>query len=155
AWLLSWAAKRSARAKWPYVVRQGIANLHRPANQTQSVILSLGFGAFLISTLYLVQANLLSQFDITASKARGNLLFFDVQDDQAPTIDSIVRARGLTVIERVPIVTMRIAAINGRSTSALLADSVRRGGAGWALRREFRSTYRDTMTSSEVLTSGA
>jgi putative ABC transport system permease protein len=46
-------------ARWPYVWRQGLANLHRPANQTVTVVLSLGFGAFLLTTLYLVQHNLL------------------------------------------------------------------------------------------------
>src|SRR6185503_14885907 len=107
-WLSAWALTRVARAaprrRWPYVVRQGVANLYRPANQTRSVILSLGFGAFLISTLYLVQSNLLRQFTLTAASSRGNLLFFDVQDDQAPGVDSIVRAQGYAVVERTQIV---------------------------------------------------
>ena len=50
-----------ARRDWPYVWRQGLANLHRPANQTTTVVLALGFGAFLLATLYLVQHNLLRQ----------------------------------------------------------------------------------------------
>jgi putative ABC transport system permease protein len=60
----------------------GNRQLYRPANQTRAVVLSLGFGAFLITTLYLVQANLLRQFDLTTQASRGNLLFFDVQEDQ-------------------------------------------------------------------------
>jgi putative ABC transport system permease protein len=40
-------------------MRQGVANLYRPGNQTRAVILALGFGAFLVSTLYLVQNNIL------------------------------------------------------------------------------------------------
>ena len=65
---LSWIARRAVTSRWPYVVRQGVANLYRPANQTRSVVLALGFGAFLVSTLYLVQSNLLKQFDITATE---------------------------------------------------------------------------------------
>ena len=123
---LSRLARRATRARWPYVIRQGIANLHRPANQTRSVILSLGFGAFLMSTLYLVQANLLKQFAIAQEASRGNLVLFDVQDDQLAGLDSIVRASGSELLETTPIVTMRIAAINGTPSSVLLADTLRR-----------------------------
>ena len=147
--VLSGIARRVLRAGWPYVVRQGVANLYRPANQTRAVVLSLGFGAFLITTLYLVQANLLRQFDLTTSAARGNLLFFDVQDDQAGGVESIVRQAGYAVVQSTPIVTMRIKSVAGRTISEILTDTTRRGGA-WALRREYRSTYRDTIQSSET-----
>jgi putative ABC transport system permease protein len=171
-------ARRLPRARWPYVVRQGLANLHRPANQTRAVVLALGFGVFLISTLELVQSALLHEFAATIASSRANLLFFDVQQDQAPGVDSLVRAASYSVVERTPIVTMRIAAINGVSVSAAainaaLADSVdtapgtprqtSRGGeriagrprrAAWALRREYRSTYRDTLVPSEHVVSG-
>jgi len=154
ATLLIAAARRSTRASWPFELRQGIANLHRPANQTRAVTLALGFGAFLLSTVYLVQANLLGRVQNTADASAGNLLFFDVQDDQAPPLDSILLARKLQVVQKTPIVTMRVDAINGRSVAALTADTtVRR--AGWALRREFRSTYRENIVDSEKLLSGA
>jgi putative ABC transport system permease protein len=151
--VLSEIARRALRAGWPYVVRQGVANLYRPANQTRAVVLSLGFGAFLITTLYLVQANLLRQFDLTTSAARGNLLFFDVQDDQDAGVESIVKQAGYGVVQSTPIVTMRIKSVAGRTISEILTDTTRRGGA-WALRREYRSTYRDTVQSSEQVVAG-
>ncbi|HEY0931918.1 MAG TPA: FtsX-like permease family protein [Gemmatimonas sp.] len=154
ATLLIAAARRSSRPSWPFELRQGIANLHRPANQTRAVTLALGFGAFLLSTVYLVQANLLSRVQASAEGAAGNLLFFDVQDDQAAPIDSLLKARNHPVAAQTAIITMRLDAINGRSVSALLADTtVRR--AGWTLRREFRSTYRDTLVSSEKMVRGS
>src|SRR4051794_12123656 len=151
--VLSGIARRVLRAGWPYVVRQGVANLYRPANQTRAVVLSLGFGAFLITTLYLVQANLLRQFDLTTSAARGNLLFFDVQDDQDAGVASIVKNAGFAVVQSTPIVTMRIKSVAGHTISEILTDTTRRGGA-WALRREYRSTYRDTIQSSERVVAG-
>ena len=151
--VLSAIARRALRAGWPYVVRQGVANLYRPANQTRAVVLSLGFGAFLITTLYLVQANLLRQFDLTTSSARGTLLFFDVQDDQDAGVESIVRNAGYAVVQSTPIVTMRIKTVAGRTIAEILTDTTRRGGA-WALRREYRSTYRDTIQSSERVVAG-
>ncbi len=153
ATLLIAAARRSTRPSWPFELRQGIANLHRPANQTRAVTLALGFGAFLLSTVYLVQANLLSRVQATSAGSAGNLLFFDVQDDQAAPLDSLLRARQHPVVQQTPIVTMRIDALNGRSVPSLMADTSTRR-AGWALRREYRSTYRDSLVGSETLVSG-
>ncbi|HEY0970824.1 MAG TPA: FtsX-like permease family protein [Gemmatimonadales bacterium] len=145
------AARGVLRTHWPYVLRQGVANLSRPANQTRAVVLSLGFGAFLVTTLFLVQHNLLAKFEITAGAARGNVVFFDVQEDQVDPLDSLVRGSGATVVQRTPIVTMRIAAINGRPTEELLEDTTR---AGWALRREYRSTYRRELVPTERVVAG-
>ena len=153
ATFLSSIARRLLRARWPYVVRQGVANLYRPANQTRAVVLSLGFGAFLITTLFLVQSNLLRQFNLTTEAARGNLLFFDVQDDQSEGVGELVRQAGYEVVQTTPIVTMRVKSVDGQTVAQLLADSTRRGGA-WALRREYRSTYRDSLQRSETLVSG-
>lgn len=173
---LSRGARRAMRAGWPYVVRQGVANLYRPANQTRAVVLSLGFGAFLVSTLYLVQGNLLKQISITQLNSRANLVLFDIQGDQIGGVDSIVRnTNGVEVVQRTPIVTMRVAALNGvevrrrlnvadtiSNEAAMAADSggrpgergQRTGPGGWAARREYRSTYRDTLTSTETLVAG-
>jgi putative ABC transport system permease protein len=153
--LLSWAARKGLRTGWPYVIRQGVANLYRPGNQTRAVTLALGFGAFLVSTLYLVQNNILRRFTVAASEARGNVVFFDVQQDQEAGLDSIVRARGHDVVQTAPVVTMRIAAINGKRVGDM--SPVRRGQRGraaWALRREFRSTYRDKPAASETIVGG-
>ena len=146
-------ARRALRKGWPYVVRQGVANLYRPGSQTRAVTLALGFGAFLVSTIYLVQANLLRSLDLGGAAARANVLFFDVQEDQAAFVDSTLRAGGHRVVSSPPIITMRIAGVNGRSTTQLLADSARRGER-WPLRREYRSTYRTTSGDSERVTAG-
>lgn len=152
--LLSWAARKGLRTGWPYVVRQGVANLYRPGNQTRAVILALGFGAFLVSTLYLVQHNILRRFTTAAAESRGNVVFFDVQQDQAAGLDSIVRSRGNEVVQTAPVVTMRLAAINGKRITDMPAARERGGRAGWAFRREFRSTYREKPAASETIVGG-
>jgi putative ABC transport system permease protein len=153
--LLSWAARKGLRTRWPYVVRQGVANLYRPGNQTRAVTLALGFGAFLVSTLFLVQNNLLRRFTTAAAESRGNVVFFDVQQDQAAGLDSIVRGGGHDVVQLAPVVTMRIASINGKRVSDMTPIARgQRGRAGWALRREFRSTYREKPASSETIVAG-
>jgi putative ABC transport system permease protein len=177
--LLSWIARKTLRKRWRYEIRQGVANLYRPANQTRSVVLSLGFGAFLITTLYLVQSNLLSQFQVNMESSNANLVFFDVQEDQRSAVDSIIRANGHRVLETAPVVTMRIVSINNRTVDQIAADTLRgviggkaksserprsdarsgdgRGPSGrpsWALRREYRSTYRDSVTATEKVVKG-
>jgi putative ABC transport system permease protein len=54
---------------------------------------------------------------------------------------------------------MRLAAINGKSVTELLADTLHKSREGdrvapWALRREYRSTYRDTSVGSEKVVVG-
>ncbi|HEU5168919.1 MAG TPA: FtsX-like permease family protein [Gemmatimonadales bacterium] len=159
AWLLVRALRRWLPAGWPYVWRQGLANLFRPANQTAAVVLALGFGAFLLGTLFLVQHNLLRGLAATGGPQRPNLLLLDVQTDQAPAIAGWLRERGLRERGPVPIVPMRIASVKGRRVSDILADTARAPGSepanAWALRREYRSTYRDTLVASEELVAGS
>jgi putative ABC transport system permease protein len=155
-------AKRLARIRWPFIVRHGIANIDRPGNQTRPVVLALGFGAFLLGTLALVQGNLLRQLASTANASAANLAFFDVQTDQAAPLDSILRSRDLPVLSRVPIVPMRIAAYHShtppvRARTARGDSSARDTAAkrpSWAVRREYRSSYRDSIASSEKLVAG-
>ena len=159
------------RARWPYVLRQGIANLHRPANQTRAVVLALGLWRFLISTLYsgAVGAAPRVRRDDGRRRARISCSSTCRMTRCRPPIPSCARP-DIPVVEQTPIVTMRIAAINGVPVSAAAVDrgdaadttdtadtpqtgaAQRRGNrrsggprrAAWALRREYRSTYRDT-----------
>ncbi len=156
-----WVARRGSRlatatGRWPFVIRQGVANLHRPRNQTRTVVVALGFGVALLATLYLVQANLLGQvrFTILRTEGQPNLALIDVQPDQEAGVTALVRGGGHPVLQQVPIVPMRIAAINGKLVDPLIRDPAERRPV-WPLRREYRSTYRDTATSSERLVAGA
>lgn len=159
-WLAAFALVRTIRRWFPhrlrYVWRQGLANLYRPANQTVAVVLALGFGTFLLATLLLAQSNLLRALRVDGSSHRPNLVFFDVQPDQAAPLDSLLRGHGLDPTPPVPLVPMRILSLNGRSMRSYVRDTSEVEGrpAGWALRREYRSTYRDSMAPSERLIAG-
>ncbi|HEY2807135.1 MAG TPA: FtsX-like permease family protein [Gemmatimonadales bacterium] len=160
--LIAWTARKittrkRARERWPYVLRQGLANLHRPRNQTRAVLTALGFGVGLLAALYLVQSNLLRQVSLTTMKTAGrpNLVFIDIQPDQAAGVRQTVLDAHAPVLQAVPIIPMRIAAINGRTVQQLRADTGARRPASWTLRRDYRSTFRDTLINSEKLTKGA
>jgi putative ABC transport system permease protein len=155
--LLSGLARRMVRPSWPFVLRQGVAALYRPGNQTRSVVLALGFGVFLMSTVYQVQDNLLRTVSVKLDASKANVLFFDVQQDQGAPVDSLVRAHGHHVTQMTPLVPMKITAINSLTGQQLLAgDTARRikPRPPWVLRREYRSTFRDSVAPSEKVTSG-
>jgi putative ABC transport system permease protein len=150
---LTWVARRVVRDHWPFVVRHGISSLYRPGSQTRPIVLALGFGAFLISTLYVTQANLIRHLTLSGEATRANVAFFDVQADQVERVDSIVRQQGHPILQRVPIVPMRIAQIRSRSAADLIADTTDQI-SGWAVRREYRSSWRDTLVGSERIVGG-
>ncbi|MBT8399422.1 MAG: FtsX-like permease family protein, partial [Rhodothermia bacterium] len=135
-----------------YVLRQGVANLYRPNNQTLMMLLAIGLGTFLVSTFLSLQHLLLNQIDTADDRGRPNLVFFDIQPDQTDGVQRILSGRGLEAVETVPIVTMRLSAINGRSIDEMRADSTTR--TTWAHRREYRSTFRSYLTESEEVVRG-
>lgn len=145
-------ARRAVPVAAPYLVRQGIANLHRPNNQTLLLMLALGLGSFLIGTMVVTEQTLLRQVQLTGEGASPNLVFFDIQSDQARGVRTVVEDMGIPVLDEVPIVTMRLAAVRGRSVDDIVSDSS--SSSRWAFRREYRSTYRDALTSSEILVAG-
>jgi putative ABC transport system permease protein len=121
------------------------------------VVLAIGFGAFLLATLFLVQQNLLNELDVSSDSAeRPNFVFFDVQPDQFLPLDTILEAAAVDRAPPVPIVPMRILSLRGTPVSVMLADTTDSDSAprGWTLRREYRSTYRDSLTDSERLIEG-
>ena len=143
--------RKFAPAFLSFAWRQGMANLHRPNNQTSAVMLAIGLGTFLLVTLYSAQHMLVAQVTGRAGAGEPNLVLFDVQRDQRADIAALVRSQGLSLREEVPIVTMRLTRVKDRSVEELRAE---RKIPSWALRREYRSTYRSGLTDSEEIVAG-
>ena len=144
--------RKFAPAFLSFAWRQGLANLHRPNNQTSAVMLAIGLGTFLLVTLYSAQRMLVAQVAGRAGAGEPNLVLFDVQRDQRPGIAELVRSEGLSLREEVPIVTMRLTGVKDKSVEELRAAAKI---PSWALRREYRSTYRSGLTDSEEIAAGS
>jgi putative ABC transport system permease protein len=121
--IVAWAARRWFPRRWPYVMRQGVANLYRPNNRTVLLLLSLGLGTFLMLTLFLTRSTLLKEIEFTGGGGRPNLLFFDIQDDQVEALTKTTAAEGAPVQVHAPIVTMKIASVKGTPVAELLQNS--------------------------------
>lgn len=151
--LIAVSARKLVSSRWPYVVRQGVANLYRPHNRTVLLMLSLGLGTFLMLTLYFIHETLLGELSTTRLGNRPNAILFDIQPDQRESVAALVRSQHLDVIEEAPIVTMRLLSIKGQKVEEM-ESGTRRSRPSWALRREYRSTYRDHLADTETLVAG-
>ncbi len=148
--LVIWTARRAVSPRWPYIWRQGAANLFRPNNRTLLLTLSVGLGTFLILTLFLIQRNLISDL-VPQGPDKANAVLFDVQSDQRAGVAAILQEQGLPILQEASLVTMRIASLRGITTAEAQRD---RSIPRWALRREYRSTYRDSLVDSEENVAG-
>ena len=155
---LSWTARRFVPRRLPFVVRQGIASLHRPGNRTTLLILSLGLGTFLILTLHLVRVSLLAQLFPPSAANKPNTILFDIQSDQRDGVLQLLARHHLPALEQAPIVTLRISSLKGVPVSDLHpkrdAPVGRERPPDWALRREYRTTWRDRLIDAETLGAG-
>ncbi|MBD2756924.1 ABC transporter permease [Spirosoma validum] len=150
---LIWLVRRFFPASWSYVWRQSLANLYRPNNQTLILVTSIGLGAFLIATLYLTQGLLLGRVELSGSGSQPNMVLFDIQNEQIAGVRSLVKAKKLPILQEVPVVTMRLSDVNGKSTGISRKDTTFKT-PNWAFTREYRVTYRDSLISSEKLVTG-
>ncbi|NVK84975.1 MAG: ABC transporter permease [Cytophagia bacterium] len=148
-----WMVKRFFPSSWNYVWRQSLANLYRPNNQTLVLIASIGLGTALITTLYFIQALLISQVEITTDNDRPNLMVFDIQSYQVEELAELTRTYDLPVLQQVPVVTMRIESINGMTLEEAVNDTTSRRRSR-PFRREWRVTYRDSLIESEKMVEG-
>ncbi len=136
-----------------FVFRHALSNLYRPNNQTQALMVTIGLGGFIIATLNIIQSSLLGQVEFTGTKNQSNTILFDIQPAQRDGVVKLIEEYKLPVNQVVPIVTCRIQALKGRSVEELARDTVNKI-PDWALTREYRVTYRDSLTHSEKLTKG-
>lgn len=145
--------KRLLPATAPYVWRQGLSNLYRPHNQTAILITTLGLGTTFIATLVFMQNLLVDRVSIAGADERPNTVLFDIQTPQKEAVREMTLDYDLPVMQEVPVVTMRLEAINGLSKNEIEKDTLAEV-PGWAFNREYRVTYRDHLIDSEKLTEG-
>ena len=152
--LLRWLTRKISRPSWPFVVRQGIASLHRPNNQTGLFMVSIGLGVFLIFTLLLMQNILLQWLDPGRLEDRPNMFLVDVPPGEKAAVEQMIDESGVRLLGNAPIIQMRLTGIKGRPVAELLTSPEGKDIPRWILRREFRSTYREELADTEELIAG-
>lgn len=153
AFAMMWLARRFFPSSWSYLWRQGFANLFRPNNQTLILVVSIGLGTAFICTLFFVQGILINRVTLSSSENQPNMVLFDIQSNQKQSVADLTRSMNLPVLQEVPIVNMRMTEIKGRNAASYKKDSVA-WGAMRGLEREYRVTYRDSLSDSEEIVDG-
>lgn len=136
-----------------FTTRQSLLNLFRPNNQTIVLLVAIGLGTFLISTLYFTKDILLDKAALGQTAESANLITLDVQPDQIAEVENTFKANDLTVLNNIPIVTMRMHSIKNELVSSLRTDTTAET-KGWLLNHEFRTTYRAEIADSEEIVEG-
>lgn len=156
--VLRYLTQKIARPTWPFVLRQGIASLYRPNNQTGLFMVSIGLGVFLIFTLLLTQNILLQWISPERMEGKPNVFLIDVPPEETKKVEKIMSESGVTLTGNAPIIQMRLTGIKGRPVAELVkTNSAEKSGRkipSWILRREFRSTYRQQLAETERITAG-
>ncbi|WP_443217579.1 ABC transporter permease [Sediminicola sp. 1XM1-17] len=145
--------KKYFPTSWGFTARQSLLNLFRPQNQTLTLVLAIGVGTFLISTLYFSKDILLDQASIESNADSPNMILLDVQAGQQTAVAKTIENSNLPVLADIPIITMRVESIKG-----VMANDIRKDTTStinqWVLNHEFRVTYRDSLIASEDLEAG-
>ncbi|MGL1887535.1 MAG: FtsX-like permease family protein [Reichenbachiella sp.] len=150
---LVYLAKKSSSNYSSFNIKQGLANLHRPNNQTTILTLTIGTCVVLLSMLYYSKDLLVEEITLSGSGDRPNMVLFDIQTDQKESIQQLTKKFNLPIIQDVPVVTMRLKTIKGISKKQAQQDSTLEIPE-WLYNREYRVTFRDSLIVSETLTDG-
>ena len=150
---LLFLVRRFFPRKGTFIFRHALSNLFRPNNQTQVLLVTIGLGAFIIATLNIIQSSLLNQVEFKGNTNQSNTILFDIQSSQRDAVVNLVTKHNLPINQVVPIVTCRLSEIKGRSIDELQKDDTVKI-PNWAMTREYRVTYRDSLHVSEELLKG-
>ncbi len=153
ATLLLYLVRKFFPSQASFVLRHSLSSLFRPNNQTRVLLVTIGLGAFIISTLNIVEQSMLGQVEFTGQENQSNTILFDIQPGQKDGVVKLMQDNKLKVNQVVPIITCRLSEVKGKRVETLQNDTTD-DIPGWALSREYRVTYRDTLNSAEELIKG-
>ncbi len=164
---LSTLVARLPRDRGRLWLRHGLARLARPGAATVSSIVALGLGVMIVLAMHLVERHLTTQLAAELPEHSPSCFLVDIQPDQWEEVHRTLVENDARAIEVVPLVMARIRALDGVAADALLErgapSEVGRDGGGeddpgpsrWALRREQRLTYYETLPDGNEIVAGA
>jgi len=95
---VSWVLLRSLRVllrrspvRLPATLRHGAANLYRPGNHAEAVLVALGVGVMFTFTVYLVQHGLLQEMLRSAPPDMPNVFLVNITDRERAGIEDLLR----------------------------------------------------------------
>jgi putative ABC transport system permease protein len=143
-------ARAAPRPRSP-LMRLALANIHRPAALTPTVVLSLGLGMALLVTVIEIDGNLRQQFTASLPAKAPSFFFIDIPAADRTSFDAAIRAEAPHVeLERVPLLRGRIIAVNGVPAEEIEAKP----DAAWVLTGDRGITYSQDVPEGSRVTAG-
>ncbi len=121
AWLLLRLLRRASRhlALMPSQIRHGVANLYRPGNHAEAILVALGIGVMFTVSVYVIQRGVIGEMMRTTPPGMPNVFLLDVKQADREAVVNLLRAQ--KGIERGPelisTVAVRLVSINGTGLS--------------------------------------
>ncbi len=125
SWALLWGLKLFVHgpvgSRLNASLRHGAANLYRPGNQAQAVLVSLGLGVMFSLTIYLVQHRMLIDIVRSAPPGMPNVFLIGITEEQKDAVRQMLRAQpGVQGdIEIAPNVAVQLVSVNGVAVDRL------------------------------------
>ncbi|HTV18418.1 MAG TPA: FtsX-like permease family protein [Polyangiaceae bacterium] len=137
-------------------LRQGIANLHRPGNQTSAVVVAVGMGFLLLGTLLILQTSMQRLLELERRDDLPNLFVIDIQPDQRESVLAALGGPSVTGLELSPMISARIGGVNGHGIdqSHVQRNEEQRSWEDRMRTREYFISYRGGPIASETVTAG-
>lgn len=148
--LIRWTASRLPRPRHP-VFRIALANLHRPGAQTGRLVVALGLGLTLFTTLAAIESNLAGQIRTTIPARAPSFFLLDIPVERIGDFRALVR-RAAPAGDLVTIPSLRgsVVAIGGRR----VADMAEIPPDAWFLRGDRGLTYSATLPEGSRIVAG-
>jgi putative ABC transport system permease protein len=146
AWLMLRGLKIASRRALPTSIRHGIANLYRPGNHAQTVLVALGIGVMFTLTVYLVERGVIAQMNRTAPPGMPNVFLIDISPQSRDAVLALLKQqRGIEgAPELIGTVAAKLVDIDGREVEKMILK-------GWPRRFRYpRSVTSATAISGQV-----
>lgn len=124
----AWVVLRSLRllvrargARMNVTLRQGLANLYRPGNQAQAVLVSLGIGVMFTLTVFLIQRGLLAQFAASAPPNMPNVFLINITNREKDGLEELLKTHPAVSggFEIVATAAARLESVNGQAVEEM------------------------------------
>ena len=145
---VAWAVLRVIRRLPPprrLIFKHGLHNLYRPGAQSTSVVMAVGTGVAVTLCVYLLQANLLTEIRNSMPANTPNMIFINLQRNQAADFTRFLRGAPGVIVAPDPLVLAqsRIATVDGKPVQV-----------GANAQTNFTLTISDHLPEGQILVQG-
>lgn len=133
-------------------------SLSRRAGASLAIFVALGLGALLINILPQLKNSLQAEFQVDARSKIPSLFMFDIQDEQLPDVEKVLKKNEVQPLQLSPLVRARILKVNGQDYERKIEAK------GFATREEEREarfrnrgvnlSYRPGLSVTEFIIAG-